>query len=765
MKLISLSLFLFFAFGAVGYAQKYGLEKADSLKLILQKEKTDTGRVKLMADISEIINCFDNKLGLAYAEKALNLSNKIGYKKGIGLAHYAAGVNYIFRGDFPNAIDNLTAARNILEKEDDIKMRARCYMQIGGAHLFVVHADTALAYAIKAVELFTQIRDNSGLAECYHVIGLVHLNINNNDTALKYFDKGLELSRQTGREDLIGLLLVDLGCNYYAQNNYIKALSCSFDAMTLLEKIHGGFLSCPIGIICSIYLQTKDYGKAKAYAQKAAEVAEKQNDKFRTANSFDLLGEICNKEKDYSGALKNYSRSFELFRSINNPPAISYCYGNIGNTYQLLGDYTHALDYLFVALKMTEELNDKFGGNYWLYVIGNVYLELAKNKSNLLPVHPKIPPDKKMLLQSADDYFIKAKAMALEVEDIDDLALIFKSISELKKLQGNDAAALDAYKESVKYNDSLNSISKRNDFTGNELEYEYSKLQDSMKLVDNQKEAINKSRFALQQKATEEERRTKKIAGAAVIILLLLSTFIYYIFLQRRKLSNQLATSLVTLKDTQAQLIHIEKEKEGEKVRQGISRDLHDNLGSTLSGIAMYSHMMDNQIKSGNLENIKASVNVIQKSANEVVGKLSDLVWSANSGQDSLQQLLERLKQYGMEMCNAKNIEFNMHSDASGTAFYLPPEHRYYIYLVAKEAINNAVKYSNASLLELKVKEIAGMLEIAISDNGAGFIMDDIKKGNGLDNMEKRMEEIGAAYNLYAKPGEGCKVSIQLKIT
>ena len=355
--------------------------------------------------------------------------------------------------------------------------------------------------------------------------------------------------------------------------------------------------------------------------------------------------------------------------------------------------------------------------------------------------------------------------MALEAGDIDDMVLILKDISELKLLEGNPIAALDAYKESVLYSDSVNNIAKTKDFARKALEYEYSKQQDSIKLVNEQKDEITRARFAVQQKETQQERGNKRLAGIAVIVLLAVSTFIYYLFLQRRKLSNKLAVSLTTLKDTQAQLINIEKEKEGEKVRQGISRDLHDNLGSTLSGIAMYSHMMDNQLKSGNYENAKTSVSVIQKSANEVVGKLSDLVWSANAGQDSLQQLLERLQQYGLEMCHAKNIQFNMLNDAPGRTFYLPPEHRYYIYLVAKEAINNAVKYSNASLLELKVKETTGVLEIAISDNGIGFNMDDIKKGNGLENMEKRMHEIGAVYNIYAKPGKGCIVSIQLNIT
>lgn len=749
----------------VCHAQKYGLEKADSLIRVLQTEKTDIGRVRLMADISTTLYCHNNKLGLEYAAKALNLSDKIGYKKGMALAFHAAGVNYIFRGDFLQAIDNLTKAKIILEKEADNAMLARCYMHIAGAHQFVLHSDTAITFANKAFQLFAQIKDSTGLAECCHITGLIYQDTGPYDSAIKWFDKGLAISRKLGQQDMSGLLLSELGGSYIAQNNYIKSLTYSFEAMKLLEKINGGFLAVPIGNIGYMYMQIKDYGKAKAYIQKAADVAEKQNDVYRRASSLSLLGAICNEEKKYADALKNFSLSLELMKQINNAVEICACYGNIGDTYHKMGDYPHAFDYLFVALQMSKELNIKWLGNAYLYIIGNVYLQLFKNKTGELPQHPKIPHNKQVLLQRADDYFTKAKLMALEVGDIEDLGLILKGISELKLLQGNPTAALNAYKESVVYNDSLNSISKRNDFTRKEMEYEYGKQQDSIKLVTDKKTELSKAELKLQQKATEVERQNKRFAGIAAITLLLVSAYIYYLFLQRHKLSSQLASSLITLKDTQAQLINIEREKEGEKIRNKIAGELHDDIGSTLSGIAMYSHMIDRQMKSGNYDIAKTSVSVIQKSAIEIVGKLSDLVWSVNPSQDSLQQLFERLHQYGMDMCKTKNIQFIIHIPASGLTFNLPAEQRYNIFLVAKESINNAVKYSNASLIGLNVKETAGMLEISVSDNGNGFIIDEIKKGNGLENMKKRMEEIGALYSHYSKPGEGSIVSIQLKIT
>ena len=98
----------------------------------------------------------------------------------------------------------------------------------------------------------------------------------------------------------------------------------------------------------------------------------------------------------------------------------------------------------------------------------------------------------------------------------------------------------------------------------------------------------------------------------------------------------------------------LESQLEVEKIRNKISGELHDDIGSTLSGIAMYSHMTDGLLQSNEYGKAKDAVAVIQKSATEIVDKLGDLVWAINSGNHSFAAMLEKLHHYGEEMCNAK---------------------------------------------------------------------------------------------------------------
>jgi signal transduction histidine kinase len=202
-----------------------------------------------------------------------------------------------------------------------------------------------------------------------------------------------------------------------------------------------------------------------------------------------------------------------------------------------------------------------------------------------------------------------------------------------------------------------------------------------------------------------------------------------------------------------------------EKMRNKISSELHDDLGSTLSGINMYTYMINDLLHSGKYEQVKQSVDVIQKSADEMSHYLSDLVWSISPGQDALQKLIERLEEYATTMAAAKNIQIRISiSDSTGN-IHLPVETRRNIYLFCKEAINNAVKYSGGSLLELVIKEMDGKLEFSVRDNGTGFDAVMVRRGNGLENMQKRADEVGAKLVLLSKENKGTSLSLVCKIT
>jgi hypothetical protein len=198
-------------------------------------------------------------------------------------------------------------------------------------------------------------------------------------------------------------------------------------------------------------------------------------------------------------------------------------------------------------------------------------------------------------------------------------------------------------------------------------------------------------------------------------------------------------------------------------IRSKISHDLHDEVGATLSGIAMYSHLSREQIKSGKIADVERSLSIIQKSAGDMIRKLSDIVWVVNPQHDSLEKLLQKLEEYGTETAITKNIKMIINAEPGISELKLSMESRHNVYLIFKEAINNAIKYSGATVINLGVNSIDRSVEIYLKDNGRGFDEAGVKKGNGLENMYKRAEEIGATLKVHSIADEGTLVWLRSK--
>ena len=201
------------------------------------------------------------------------------------------------------------------------------------------------------------------------------------------------------------------------------------------------------------------------------------------------------------------------------------------------------------------------------------------------------------------------------------------------------------------------------------------------------------------------------------------------------------------------------------KIRDDISKDLHDEVGATLSGIAMYSHLVKTDLANNEGEAAKHSVSIIQKSATEMVTKLNDIIWLINPQKESLDDVITKLKEYAQNMCIAKNIKPHIQISGPVASCKPPIQTRKNIYLLCKEAINNVAKYSNAESLLMKFQLQQHSLEITICDDGNGFAMETVKRGNGLNNMQKRADDIGADFFIQSEPGKGCKISLTIKIT
>ncbi|MES2517779.1 MAG: 7TM diverse intracellular signaling domain-containing protein [Bacteroidota bacterium] len=199
-----------------------------------------------------------------------------------------------------------------------------------------------------------------------------------------------------------------------------------------------------------------------------------------------------------------------------------------------------------------------------------------------------------------------------------------------------------------------------------------------------------------------------------------------------------------------------------EQMRSRIARDLHDDIGSTLSSIGILSQVVENQMGE-NSDSVKEMVRRIGESSQKVQRSLSDIVWTTKQTEDNFDNVLVKMKEFTSEMLEVKDIIYHFNTDTLPDV-KISPSKQYNFYLIFKEAVNNIVKYSNADEVIIELNRQKDLLIMNISDNGIGFDEKNIKSGNGLGNMRKRAESLGGKITIDAKCKEGTKIRLEIPV-
>jgi signal transduction histidine kinase/ligand-binding sensor domain-containing protein len=196
-----------------------------------------------------------------------------------------------------------------------------------------------------------------------------------------------------------------------------------------------------------------------------------------------------------------------------------------------------------------------------------------------------------------------------------------------------------------------------------------------------------------------------------------------------------------------------------DKERARIARDLHDDLGCSLTQVALTLDMAHHTAASPG--GVKATFQQCSALVRQVAGSVDEIVWAINPRNDTLPYLVDYLSQFAVEFLDAAGIICSVELPENAPNLAITPEARHSLFLVAKEALNNIVRHARATEVSLTITASAKELGITFRDNGCGFACaPDNASANGLRNMRQRMEELGGRFELESKPGAGTRVSL-----
>ncbi len=601
------------------------------------------------------------------------------------------------------------------------------------------------------------------LAKMIHIFGLKHdINEANKryETALKF----AEDNNNVGQMVASNIELGEANRKSNKLNDALKFFSKAYDIC--ISKNHKkGIVSCKNNLSIT-YLQKGDFKNALKEILIAFENVEDDNLIGKTVlsgNITNLYNKTNNKKKSEEFARKG------IFYGLKIKDAPEY----VMSSYVGLVNNLHDRKAFPEAQKVINEIEHyikikklDFYKFYLLELKASQLIFLGK-PDEARPIILKAIQVAKANGQTEEDLIeIKSKLVKIDAKNgksensiatLDSLLVIAKKENRLKDLAdtygnlvvaykkvNNIPKAFEAQENYILYNDSIVGMSQQKFYKDAEVKYETAQKE----------QLLTQNKYKLLQKETENKRKNFQIL--ALIIGLLFTGLLGLLFYKNQKTKNKQQKQEAALKET---LLKIEAENQLQEQRLGISKELHDNIGSQLTFVISSIDTLKQNYPSTN-EKIDSQLENINAFTKNTITELRDTVWVMNTkelnGNALKERLLENMERAKMtyENINFKVDIADFDIDNSVVALNL--------FRTIQEATNNALKYANASEIEISIHEKNNQIQAFVKDNGLGFDPETIKKGNGLKNMKKRIQSVGGSFDLASQEKTGTQIAISI---
>ncbi len=530
-----------------------------------------------------------------------------------------------------------------------------------------------------------------------------------------------------------------------------------------LGELYGG--------IYTYFYETKYRDSTIRYAIKAEENSLKAGDSTRYYFTQLHLGELSINDFDLNTGRSYYQKARDYYKRINNYKLLAHSLGGLSGIYKALKDTPNMIKYNNLALESNKIGKDTLAEMLLRHdqVIYSINSNKIDDAIDLIKKNLWLIDNAKTFGNSENiRVFWKGFQLVLLAECYykkKKFSLAIKNIKEFQKLQNpaeefrietiqSYRLLINSYINTAKtdsalkyvdsfYNKAEETITNLNPEKLNDIttKYETEKKERQIEQLEQQNKLHQLQAF---------NQRKLNFAFISIFCLLLVSSYLIIKNIQQKR---KVAMELARQEAINAEQLHKQQELE---IRNKISRDLHDDIGATLSSVKAYSEILHDHP-----DNLLMN-DLIRQNADEMIQQLEVIAWSTDPQHDNLKSLTNAMLKFARPISYARKIELLFKQDDLDESISIPGDIRQNILLIFKEAINNMIKYANASVCTVSIFVEDLNLYIEVEDNGIGY--DKVIKGggSGVKNMIKRAEEINAKFEMKSMQGKGTLVSMSI---
>ncbi len=575
-------------------------------------------------------------------------------------------------------------------------------------------------------------RNESALykAMAHFARGIYHQSNSSYELSKKELEQIIQTVRNTQYDTICGRAYLALGNNYKNTGDYPKAISYLYKTLKTYEKHDNKYgTSSAYGCMAQIYLQKNDIASAEEYLKKAIDIMGSDKDNHFYLIFIHTLANVYGMQGNYNAALKLDEEGIRISEKLKMLRNKSTFYDNKANCYMYSNRLDSAAYYFNECLKIDTQVGEK--------------KQIADTYSNLGALYFYSKDYSKAL-----EYMNKSFVLLEEIHNLPNMIRAYDVMVDIYKAKGNYLKALelkDRKEEVIRQ-----MISEKKEAALAEFKVVYE--------TEKKEKALAQNRVKLLQKEAEARRKNYWIAASVTLafFIALIGGLIY----RQEKIKNRQQEQEFKLKSAIAQ---IEAQNQLQEQRLAISRDLHDNIGSQLTFIIS---SVENLKYAFDIQNPKLDekLTAIGNFTRETISELRDTIWAMNYQEISIEELESRALNFIEKGKNShEHIDFSFQVDASIKQIKLSSLQGVNCYRTLQEAIHNAIKYAHASQINIQIASLnQDEIQIVVADNGIGFDQNVVEKGNGLLNMQKRIESIGGIFSIHSAPNQGTQIKILL---
>jgi two-component system, NarL family, sensor histidine kinase UhpB len=592
---------------------------------------------------------------------------------------------------------------NELSKAKEDTNKVNTYFWLSRSFRFT-EPDKAIAYGHEGILLAKKLHFDAGAAGCYLNVSVAYNYLDKIDSAMLYLDTALLHAHKVGDPNRLGLAYLNRADFYRQQQNFSQSLKDCDTALMYADRAGNDDVRARVNqTLGSVYYRQKKYEQGIIYNDRAIGLYRKIGNMRMSASVLNNLGLIYKDTKEFEKGVASITKAIRITDSLKDITNLALFHGNLSELYIEMGEYEQALTSTDHAMKYALMQNNEMQVAMAQLVRANAYIKQKK-------------------LSEAIDLLTRSSVVFKREGVMDSYYSATDLLAEAYELSGNYPKAFEYMKISKDLNDSI---------VRQQYADEVAAMQTKFKVDEKDKE--------IQLLAKDKELQQQKLSQQRVIMIAFITIAV-------------LALAGIWLAVNRNRLRQKMKELE---LRNQIASDLHDEVGSSLSSIHMLSQMASQ--KEGNAVLQQDILTRMSTNAKETMDKMGDIVWMIKPDKAESTGLKQRMERFAYEICGTRNIAVSLQLEDLEKV-KLSMNQRKNIYLVFKEAINNAVKYSGTDTIRVTGIIAGKEFVLVIKDEGKGFDNSRVAKGNGLDNMQQRAKDLHGTLVIDTHDGTSVKL-------